>query len=312
MDERRLRRAEHRAGWLGYAMVTAAAVLFAVHGTVSKVILTTGLSSLRLAEMRTTGALVGLALVVAVARPKSMRLTRAEIPRLVLFGVGGVAFVQWFYFIAIHRIAIGIALLIQYLAPLLVALWSRFVLHRPVRRRLWVALGLAVTGLTLVVEIWSGGSLSGVGVAAAFAAAGTYALYILVADSAMTDRDAVSLTLYGFLFGALFWAIVQPWWSFPAGIMDDRVSLLGNLSSTHAPVWLLTTSLVVLGTIVPFTLMVGSLRHITATRVGITAMLEPVVATVVAFAWLDESLNAVQIAGGCVVLAGIVLAQTAR
>ena len=70
--------------------------------------------------------------------------------------------------------------------------------------------------------------------------------------------------------------------------------------------------MVVLGTIVPFALVVGALRHLSATRAGIVAMLEPVVATVVAYAWLAESLSPVQVAGGLVVLAAILLAQSAR
>ena len=70
--------------------------------------------------------------------------------------------------------------------------------------------------------------------------------------------------------------------------------------------------MVVLGTIVPFGLIVASLRHLSATRVGIVAMLEPVVATLVAYAWLGEALSGAQLAGGGIVLAGIVLAQTAR
>jgi drug/metabolite transporter (DMT)-like permease len=54
------------------------------------------------------------------------------------------------------------------------------------------------------------------------------------------------------------------------------------------------------------------LGHLSATRVGIIAMLEPVVATVVAWAWLDESLGAAQLVGAAIVLSAIVLAQTAR
>ena len=76
--------------------------------------------------------------------------------------------------------------------------------------------------------------------------------------------------------------------------------------------WALVLWVIVLGSIVPFTLFVGALRHLSATRVGIAAMLEPVVATIVAWAWLGESLSAVQLAGAAVVLAGILLAQTAR
>jgi drug/metabolite transporter (DMT)-like permease len=84
------------------------------------------------------------------------------------------------------------------------------------------------------------------------------------------------------------------------------------LSGVHAPVWALVLWVIVLGTIVPFSLVVGALRHISATRTGVTAMLEPVVATITAWAWLRESLSPVQLGGAAVVLVGIGLAQTAR
>ena len=297
---------------LGYLMVVTAATLFAVNGTVSKVILASGFSSSQLAEARSTGALVGLALLMVALQPAGVRVRPRELPFLVSFGVGGLAFVQWFYFLAIHRLAIGIALLIQYLAPLLVALWARFVFHEHVRRRIWVALALALAGLTLVVEIWSGLALDGLGVAAALFAAVAYALYVLLAEHGLRRRDAISLSCYGFLFAALFWAVVQPWWTFPAHMVGDRVSLLGNLSDRHLPVWTLIAWMVVLGTIVPFGLVVAALRHISATRVGIVAMVEPVAASVVAYAWLDESLSALQLLGGAIVLGAILLAQTAR
>ena len=98
---------------LGYVMVMTAATLWAVNGTVSKVILTTGLSSLRLAEVRSTGAFLLLALALAAAKPEALRLRTRELPYFALFGAGGLALVQWFYFLAIHRLQVGIALLIQ-------------------------------------------------------------------------------------------------------------------------------------------------------------------------------------------------------
>ncbi len=70
--------------------------------------------------------------------------------------------------------------------------------------------------------------------------------------------------------------------------------------------------MVVLGTIAPFFLLVSALRHLTATSVGIVAMLEPVAGALVAWAWLTESLAGIQLAGAVVVLAAIGLAQTAR
>jgi drug/metabolite transporter (DMT)-like permease len=72
------------------------------------------------------------------------------------------------------------------------------------------------------------------------------------------------------------------------------------------------TFMAVLGTIVPFALLAASLRHIPASRAAITAMFEPVAATVLAYAWLGESLTAYQLVGAFVVLTAIVLAQTAR
>jgi drug/metabolite transporter (DMT)-like permease len=297
---------------VGYAMAASAATLWAINGTVSKVILASGISSLRLSQVRTTGALVGLVLILLVTAPERLRVRRRELPYLALFGIGGLAFVQWFYFLALHRLEVGIALLIEYLAPLLVALCARFAFHEAVRRRIWLALALALAGLGLIVDVFHGGSLSTTGIIFALAAAVTYALYILLAEHAVGDRDPVSLLAWGFGFAAVFWAIIAPWWSFPAHRVGADVSLLGHLGAHHLPVWALMTWMIVPGTIIPFFLLVSALRHLSATRVAIIAMVEPVVATIVAWVWLGESLSALQLAGAAIVLAAIVLAQTAR
>jgi drug/metabolite transporter (DMT)-like permease len=298
---------------LGYVMVLTAATLWAVNGAVSKVILTSGgLSSERLTEVRATGAFLVLFGALLVLNRSSLRVAARELPFLVLFGVGGLAFVAWFYFVAIERLEIGVALLIQYVAPVLVALYARYVLHQPVRPRIWAALALSILGLSLLLQLWQGMKLDGIGVLASVGAALTFALYILLADHGLRTRTTSSLLAYGFLFAAIFWAVVQPWTSFPWGLLDDSVSLLGRLGSIELPVWLLVGWMVVLGTIVPFGLLVASLRHITPTRAGILAMFEPVAGTIVAYAWLREELEPVQLLGAAVVLCGIGLAQTAR
>jgi len=296
---------------LGYAMVAVAATLFAVNGTVSKVILGSGISSGQLTAVRCAGALIGLALIAAGTRPRSLRVRTGDLPVLIALGIA-LAVVQWAYFFAIHRLDIGIALLIQFVAPIFVALWARFVFHEPVRRRIWAALALSVAGLILIVEIWHGGRLSGPGVAACGLAAISLAAYFLIAEHGVRRRDPVSLSAWAFLFATIFWSLLAPWWTFPGRRVDDHVSLLGNLASTHVHLWLLMLWMVVLGGVVPFGLIVSALRHISATRVGITAMLEPVVAIVVAWAWLGESLRPVQLSGAALTLLGIGLAQTAR
>jgi drug/metabolite transporter (DMT)-like permease len=294
-------------------MAATAATLWGINGVVSKVILGSGVSSLRLLEVRSLGAAIGLVLVLLVVAPGRLRATRRELPFLAAFGVVGLAFVQWFYFLAIHRLAIGIALLIEYLGALFVALWARYVFHERVRRRIWAALALALAGLAMIVDLLGGAAeLSSTGIAFALISAATYTAYILLAERGVGDRDAVSLLAWGFGFAALFLAVIAPWWSFPAGRVADSVSLLGHLESRQLPVWALMAWVIVAGTIVPFFLLVSALRHLPATRVAIISMLEPVVATVVAWAWLGESLTAVQLGGALVVLAAIVLAQTAR
>jgi drug/metabolite transporter (DMT)-like permease len=297
---------------VGYGMVLVAAALFGVNGSVAKVALSSGLSSLRLTEARCAGACLGLMLIALVRSAAALRISRAEVLRLAVFGVCGVALVQLFYFLAIHRLAIGIALLIQYLGPLLVAIYARTFGHERVRRRIWAALALSLTGLALMVELWEGVALDGLGVVFALISAVIFAAYLLLAEYEVGLRDPVSLMAWGFFFATVFWTIVQPWWSFPAGRVAKTVSLQGRLAEWHLPVWALVLWVVVLGSIVPFVLIVAALRHVSATRVGIAAMLEPVVATVVAWAWLRETLTPVQLAGAGVVLAAILLAQTAR
>jgi drug/metabolite transporter (DMT)-like permease len=301
-----------RSPLVGYVMVLVAATFFGVNGSVAKVALSSGLSSLRLTEARCAGACAGLMVIALVRSPSALRLRREEVLRLAVFGVCGVALVQLFYFLAIHRLAIGIALLIQYLGPLFVAIYARLFVHERVRRRIWAALALSLTGLTLMVELWRGVALDGLGVAFALTSAVVFAAYLLLAEYEVGLRDPISLMAWGFLFATLFWTVAQPWWSFPAGRVARTVSLQGRLAGWHLPVWALVLWVVAIGTIVPFVLIAAALRHVSATRVGIAAMLEPVVATIVAWAWLRETLDAVQLAGACVVLAAILLAQTAR
>ena len=197
--------------------------------------------------------------------------------------------------------------MIEFTAPLFVALFARFVYKEHVRRRIWVSVALCLTGLSLVVELWSGVAFSTVGVTAAFGGALALTAYLLMAERERQHRDAASLSFYGFLFAALLWAVIQPLWDFPWSVLGESVSLQGNLSEYSAPVWLLVTFIVVIGTMVTFSLLTGSLRHISATRASIVATLEPVVATVVAWAWLGETFGPTQLVGGAVVIAGILV-----
>lgn len=76
--------------------------------------------------------------------------------------------------------------------------------------------------------------------------------------------------------------------------------------------WLLLVYVVALGTVLPFVCIVSALHHVSPTRVTIVAMLEPVLAALVAFAWLGEELTRQELLGGALVLVAVGIVQTAR
>jgi drug/metabolite transporter (DMT)-like permease len=295
---------------LGVAMVIASGVLFAVNGTVSKLVLRSGFDAPQLTLLRAAGAFLGLLILCAVLRPgvRRLRVTRGEVPMLILYGVCGFFLVPMLYFVAISRMPVGIALLFEYTAPLLVALWARFGQGQQVRPRLWAGLALSLAGLACVAEVWGDLRLDGLGVLAGFGAAVMLALYYILSARGVERRDTLSLTTYAFGAAAV------------AGLITRAVTegtggweQLGG-SEAGVPVWLLCCSVVVLGSIAPYMLVAAALRHLPATSVGILGMIEPVVAAAVAWVTLgaSEALNAAQLGGGLLVLAGVTLAETAR
>jgi drug/metabolite transporter (DMT)-like permease len=303
---------DRRAG-LGYAMALTAASLFAVNGTISKVALTgSQLTSVDYTQLRTTGAFFGLALGLAVLARDRLRISRHDLPFLAFYGIFGFALVQWLYFVAIEYLPIGIALLIQFSGVVLVALWARLVWHVTVRPRVWAALSLTLVGLALVSEFWLGWTLDSVGVAAAVGAAIALAVYLIAGERAVQTRDPLTVLCFALFFATVFWAVVQPLWSYPFGELAEDTSLQENLDEYSLPVWVFALWTVALGTIAPYALSIAALRHLPATRLGIALTFEPVAASVVAWAWLGESFGTAQLIGGAVVLAGIMLAQTAR
>ena len=298
--------------WTGVLLALAAAGLFGLNGTVSKLALGGGLTSLRLVEIRSAGAAVCLIALVLLTRPGSLRVSRRELGFLVVAGVIGIGMVQWLYFVAIARLPVGVALLLEYLAPVLVTLWVRFVVGEEVRSRMWVALALCVLGLAVVAQVWDGLVLDGVGVLAGLAAAAALAAYYLTGEKGLGSRDPLSLAAYTFSAAAVFWALLLPWWTYPWSTLGDGVDLPGPLDGVTAPLWLLVMWVVLLGTVAPYVLVLLALRQLGPARTGLVGMAEPVLAGLVAWVVLSEELSTVQLMGGAVVLAGIVLAETSR
>ena len=292
-------------------LALGAAVLFAINGNVSKVALLNGISSLELVSVRSAGTALILFGLTALRNPPALRVGRRELGFLALYGVTGIAMVQWLYFVALQRLPVGIALLFEYTAPLMVALWVRFVQKQPVKSRLWLGLAFALAGLALVAQFWKGMTLDPIGLISAVGAGAALACYYLMGEHGQRERDPISLMAFSFGFSAVLWAIVSPWWEFPFPRLVDTVELPGALPG-GAPLWLMVLWIIVLGSVVPFLLVLIAVGRMGPARVGLIGMLEPVVAGIIAWVLLGESLNAVQVIGSFIVLVGIALAETAR
>ncbi len=299
---------------VGYGLVVAGALFGGINASVAKIVIgSADLPAVKLAQLRAAAAAVLLLAGLSLLRGRGVLPTRRQLPFLAVFGIVGLAITQFAYLVSVHRLEIGVALLIVNVAIVLVAVWGRFVGDERIRARLWIAIVLALGGLALVVQAWKGADLDALGVGAALLAALGYTAYILMANrNAASGGHASVVVAWGFVFATVLWAVVQPWWTFPFDVLVGETSLGGRLAGETAPVALLLLYLVTFGTVGVFVLFAAALRYIPPTHVVVAAVLEPVFGALVAFAWLGETLAPLQVAGGVLVLAAVLLGQSAR
>ncbi len=288
------------------------ATLFAFNGVVAKVVLAEGLSPWRLTQVRSGGAFLILITFFLLFKRHELRATRQEVPWLIAFGVVAVVLVQALYFVAIGRIYLGTALLIEFTAPIWILLFMRFVLKKQVDRLLWLALALSFSGLIVVTQVWRGLTLDGIGLLAAFLDSIALAGYFLIAEKLGKTKTGAVMTVWGFGIGTLIMAFMMPLWSFPTEYFTISMQLPGFLDQYSLPGWMLIGWVVVFGTLLPYLLVIAGLRILSASTASIIGILEPVLASLFAWWFLSEVLNNIQLAGAIVVVIGIYFANRAR
>ncbi|MFI1972417.1 EamA family transporter [Streptomyces cinnamoneus] len=298
-----MRQTDNRISGLGLALVSALA--FGGSGVAAKPLIEAGLDPLHVVWLRVTGA--ALVLLPVAWRHRNLLTRRPAL--LAGFGLLAVAGVQACYFAAISRIPVGVALLVEYLAPALVLGWVRFVQRRPVSRAAALGVLLAAGGLACVVQVWSGLSFDAIGLLLALGAACCQVGYFVLADHGSDGdepADPVGVIAYGLLFGALLLtAVARPWnvdWPVLAGS--------ASMNGTRLPALALLGWIVLVATVAAYLTGVVSVRRLSPQVAGVVACLEAVIATVLAWVLLGEHLAAPQIAGGLVVLLGAFIAQS--
>ena len=287
-------------------------LFFAISSIPAKLAMESGLSAFRLTQIRTIGAFLVLFLYVYLKNKQSLRINRKELPILIAFGVFGFAAVNLFYFLAIQRLNVGVALIIEFTAPIWIALWMRFIQKKIVSRLMWWGLVIGLTGLVLIAQVWRGLTLDGLGVTFAVLDAFALALYFLVGEKLVGVKSSEATMAWGFGISSAFFAIIQPWWTFPFDELGRVVELTGRLAGISIPTYYLILWIIVLGTAVPYFLVLNGLRGLSAATSSSIGMLEPVFGGIFAWIFLYEKLNFIQSVGAVVVLIGIYLANRAR
>ncbi|MFF1306998.1 DMT family transporter [Streptomyces sp. NPDC058307] len=298
------RAGDGRGVGLGLALVSALA--FGGSGVAAKPLIEAGLDPLHVVWLRVAGA----ALVMLPLAVRHRALLRSRPALLAGFGLLGVAGVQAFYFASISRIPVGVALLVEYLAPALVLGWVRFVQRRPVTRAAALGVVLAVGGLACVVEVWSGLSFDALGLLLALGAAccqvGYFVLSDQGSDSGDQAPDPLGVIAYGLLVGTVVLTAVTHPWTMDFSVLAQRADMNGSPVAAG----LLLGWIVLIATVLAYVTGVVSVRRLSPAIAGVVACLEAVVATVLAWVLLGEHLSAPQIVGGAVVLLGAFIAQS--
>lgn len=298
---------------VGIGLVVLGACLFIINAGASRVALRHGVDPSNLTTIRVTFTFVGLLVIALLFRRTALRAPRGRLLVLVVaLGVIGVAGLQWTYFVAIDRLPVGMALLLEYQAPVLVALWALLVQHEAVGRRVWLGLGLALAGLACAAEIWHGARFDTTGIAAGLAAALCFACYFLIGEAGVSADDPLRVILWSFGIATVTMNLATPLTGFDTGLLGDQVHLLGRLDGWSAPLWLVLAWVVVLGTLVPFFAELFALSFVRATTVTTFAMLEPIGVSALGWWWFGERLSTIAVVGCFAVVAGILVAHSAR
>ena len=272
----------------GLTLTALSAVLAAIGGVVAANIFDR-VDPTVVNQYRTVIAAVVLA---GAAYRQRMTMTGGRLPLLGVFGAVIAGVTITFYW-SIERLGVGPGVMLQFTAPVLVLIWMRFVQGRNVPGSTWLAALTAVGGVVAVVGTWGSTAFDPIGLAAGLASMVFYASYLLIGEYLSARLPVLATIAYGFAVSALIWVVVIP----------------PTIVSATPIVWFQLLWIGVMGTAVPFLLVIQALSTVDSGRVGVVATLEPVVAAAAAWLVLGQTLSGAQILGGILVVTAIVFVQ---
>jgi len=247
---------------------------------------------------RALSAFVLLAAFLAVFRREETKVAPRDLPFLAAFGIIGLAGVHFTYFKTISLTNVATAILLEYLAPVIVLVVSVVFLKHRFTWSLPAGVALSVFGCAMVVGAIGGEGLvvSPAGIAWGLASAVFFAFYSLMGSVAVGRFSPYTTLLYGLGFAALFWLL----WVGPAAVLG----LFADPRTAGAVLFMAVVS-----TIVPFSAFLAALHLIPPTNATVTSTVEPLLAGIGAFVLFGEALTAIQLLGGLLVILAIAIVQ---
>ncbi len=285
----------------GYLCVALAAVMWASSGTAGKALFNSGVTPFELVQIRVTVSTVLLAIVLGIRFRPLFRIRPRDLWYFFLLGGVLMALVQFTYFYTISKIQVAAAIFIQYLAPIMVAFFSICFWKECLTPTKLAALILSLGGCYLVVGGYSFHLLkmNQLGILSGLLSAMCFAAYTLVGERGMHRYSPWTVLFYSFLFATITWHTFYPPFQY---LWADFTAVQWG--------WVFYVSIV--GTVLPFGLFFVGVNYIRSTRASITATLEPISAALLAYLFLGESLQPLQIAGGAMVVTAIAMLQLKR
>ncbi len=284
----------------GYLLAALAALFWASSGTAAKYLFNSGITAFELVQLRTTLATCIVFSWLLLRNRSLLVIERRDLPYFVTLGVA-LAAVQFTYLFAISKIQVAAAILIEYQAPIFVALYTLVFLRVKLPPAVFAAMAGSLFGCYLVVGGYNLDLLdmNRVGLVSALASAVTFAWYTVRCEYGMKRYPPWTVVFYGLLFAAVTWNILQP-------------PLTAFLKPEGPAQWGCVFIVGFLGTVLAFICYNEGISRIGATRASITATLEPITAGFIAWLLLGETMEVWQILGAALVIASIIGLQMSR
>lgn len=294
---------------LGLLFATASAFTFGMSGPFAKSLMEAGWSPTAAVTARLAGGALVLALAATLIKPDWLHQARDHARTVLVYGLIPVAGAQLCYYNAVAHLSVGVALLLEYTAPILVVGWLWATTKQPPSKLTLAGVGLAIAGVTLVLDVFSAGHrIDPIGLAWALAAALCAAFYFMMSARATSDGSGlhpITLSAGGLVVAAIAVTLLGFGEVLPLAFTANDAAVAGTTVSWLVPVLMLG----VVSTATAYTLGISGVSRLRPSFASLVGLTEVLFAVLAAWLLIGEHIGGMQAAGGAIVLLGLTLAR---